>query len=58
MKLSLHTLPEVPLEAETISPDQLAGKSQQEVAHMPVFHGNRERTIGDFFTIKGEVKDG
>jgi formylmethanofuran dehydrogenase subunit C len=58
MKLSLHTLPEVPLEAETISPDQLVGKSPQEVARMPVFHGNREQTIGDFFTIKGEVKDG
>ena len=58
MKLSLHTLPEVPLEAETISTDQLAGKSQKEIAELPVFHGNKEQTIGDFFTIKGKVKDG
>lgn len=58
MKLSLHTLPEVPLEAELISPDQLAGKSQQEIANLPVFHGNKEQAIGDFFTIKGKVKDG
>src|SRR5665647_1861420 len=32
MKLSLHTLPQVPLEAETISPDLLLGKSASEVA--------------------------
>ena len=58
MKLSLHTLPEVPLEAEVISPDQLSGKTEAEAAALPVFHGNNQKTLGDFFSISGEVKDG
>ncbi len=58
MKLSLHTQPEVPLEAEVISPDQLSGKSESEVSALTVFHGNREQSLGDFFTVNGEVTDG
>jgi formylmethanofuran dehydrogenase subunit C len=58
MKLTLHTQPEVPLEAEVISPDQLAGKTAAEAAALPVFHGNNEQTLGDFFSISGEVTDG
>jgi formylmethanofuran dehydrogenase subunit C len=58
MKLSLHTLPEVPLEAEVISPDQLSGKTEAEAAALTVFHGNEKLTLGDFFTIRGEVKEG
>lgn len=58
MKLSLHTLPEVPLEAEAICPDRLLGKSAKEAAALPVFHGNQKAALGDFFTIQGEVKDG
>lgn len=56
MKLSLHTLPDVPLEAETISPAHLTGKSADQAAALPVFHGNRELTIGDFFTISDETE--
>ena len=58
MKLSLHTQPDVPLEAEVISPDQLSGKSVSEVAILPVYHGNDKKTLSDFFTITDEVKDG
>lgn len=58
MKLSLHTSPEVPLEAEVISPDQLSGKTVAEAEALTIFHGNEKLTLGDFFTISGEVKDG
>lgn len=59
MKLSLHTLPEVPLEADVISPDQLMGKTESEVAALTVFHGNNQKRLDDFFTISdGEVKEG
>ncbi len=58
MKLILHTQPEVPLEAEVISPDQLSGKTAEEAATLTVFHGNRQKKLGDFFTITGEVKEG
>ncbi len=57
MKLSLHTQPDVPLETEVISPDRLAGKTAQEVAALPVFHGNRALQLGDFFDISEDSKD-
>lgn len=57
MKLSLHTQPEVPLETEVISPDLLIGKSAEEVANLPVYYGNRQQNLGDFFTVSGTVKD-
>ncbi len=58
MKLSLHTLPEVPLEADVISPDQLSGKTVAEAKSLTIFHGNNKRTLGDFFTISDEGKEG
>lgn len=55
MKLSLHTLPEVPLEAEVIAPDHLSGLSETEVAALPVYHGNRKVELGDFFSVSGKL---
>ncbi len=55
MKLSLHTLPEVPLEAEVISPDKLQGLSESEVAALSIYHGNRKVPLGEFFTVSGTV---
>lgn len=54
LKLALHTTPEVPLEAEVICPDKLAGLSESEVTALPVFHGNRQVHLGDFFHAKGK----
>lgn len=51
MKLSLHTQPQVPLEAETLSPDAFMGLTEIEVAALPVYHGNELVSLGDFFTI-------
>lgn len=58
MKLTLHTPPEVPLEADVISADQFIGKSQSEIAALTIFHGNNPHKLSDFFTISGEIKDG
>ncbi len=58
MRLSLAATPEVPLEAEAICPDRLLGKSVKEACALPVFHGNQQATLGDFFTIRGELEDG
>jgi formylmethanofuran dehydrogenase subunit C len=57
MKLRLHTLPEVPLEAEVISPDALKGLSESEASALPVYHGNRKVPLGDFFEVSGEVNE-
>ncbi len=60
VKLKLKKKPDFPLEAETITPDKFAGKSAAEIKKLIVYHGNEEKTIGDFFTVTGtggEVND-
>jgi formylmethanofuran dehydrogenase subunit C len=51
--LTLQTTPAVPLEAEVISPDRLAGLSQAEIAALPVQYGNQKAALGDFFRVSG-----
>ncbi len=49
--LSLHTQPTVPLEAEVLTPNRLAGLTDLEIMALPVMHGNQTATIGDFFRV-------
>ena len=51
VQLTLHTQPSVPLEAEVLTPDRLAGLSASEIAVLPVMHGNQAATLGDFFHV-------
>lgn len=55
--LTLQTTSTIPLEAEVISPDRLAGLPQAEIAALPVQHGNEKLTLGDFFRISGSGND-
>ncbi len=52
--LTLREPPTVPLEAETITPDVTAGLTLDAVRALPVYHGKRKLTVGDFFTVAGE----
>ena len=52
-ELQLTTAPEVPLEAECLSPDRLLGLSQAGIERLQVLHGNREARVGDFFKVAG-----
>lgn len=54
LKLTLHTQPDVPLEAELLSPDQVSGLNDSAVAAIKVQHGNQSATVGDFFTVEGK----
>jgi formylmethanofuran dehydrogenase subunit C len=47
----------VPLEAESITPDTFAGRTRAEVERLPVLHGNAAATLGDFFTVRGDVDE-
>ena len=53
IKLKLKEKPKFPLEAESISPDNFAGKSAADIRKLVVYHGNEEKTIGDYFTVSG-----
>jgi formylmethanofuran dehydrogenase subunit C len=46
------------VEAEVITPDNLAGKSAAEVAALPVQHGNATAPLGEFFAVEGDAADG
>ena len=51
MKLKLHTKPEVPLEAESITPGVINKLKKKEIEKIKIFHGNREVNIADFFKV-------
>src|SRR3954451_15067337 len=45
--------PAVPLEAELLCPDRLAGASRDEIEALPVWHGNERTRVGEFFAVSG-----
>ena len=45
----------VPLEAESICPDVMAGLDHSAVRALPVFLGKKECCLDDFFTVDGEA---
>jgi formylmethanofuran dehydrogenase subunit C len=47
----------IPIEAECLTPDNLAGKSLAEITALPVQYGNAPAPLGDFFSIEGEAAD-
>jgi len=47
----------VPVEAQCISPDVFAGKNLDEIAKLPLWEGNKQRTLGELFEIEGEPSD-
>lgn len=57
MRLSLKAIPEVPLEADCISPDRLANLTVPEMERLTVFHGNRQVPLSEFFSIAGTPGD-
>jgi formylmethanofuran dehydrogenase subunit C len=55
--LKYHGTTTIPVEAECITPDRLAGKSQAEIAALPVQHGNQQARLDEFFTVEGDSSD-
>ena len=55
MKLILHTVPEVPVEAALISPHHLAGMNENDASKIQLHHGNQVVCIGDFFRVEGKT---
>ena len=53
LKLTLHTRPEAPLEAECVCPDRFKALDNRAIARLAVLHGNRPAKLGDFFDCRG-----
>lgn len=47
----------IPVEAECITPENLAGKSVAEIAALPVQVGNAPAPLGEFFRVRGDAGD-
>jgi formylmethanofuran dehydrogenase subunit C len=58
LHLRYHGNTTIPVEAECITPDQLAGKSVPEIEALPVQHGNTQVTLAEFFAVSGDAADG
>ncbi|MDD3042250.1 MAG: formylmethanofuran dehydrogenase subunit C, partial [Methanosarcinaceae archaeon] len=54
VKLSLKEANKIPIEAEYITPDAFAGKTKEEIETLPVWYGNEQHPIGDFFKVELE----
>jgi formylmethanofuran dehydrogenase subunit C len=54
LTLTLREPPAVPLEAEGLTPDRLAGLGRGEIEALTVWHGNRRARLADFFTLSGD----
>src|ERR687889_1621710 len=57
LTLRLREQPSVPLEAELLCPDRLAGASRAEIEALPVWHGNERTRVGEFFAVSGAGGD-
>ncbi len=55
--LTLKEQPNVPLEAEVLSPDRMAGLGHDAIRALPVFLGKRQRRLDDFFEVDGADSD-
>ncbi|MFO0847650.1 MAG: formylmethanofuran dehydrogenase subunit C [Gemmataceae bacterium] len=56
--LTLRRQPDVPLELDGITPDRLVGLGEDDIARLPVAHGNRSEPLGEFFTVAGSADYG
>ena len=55
LTLTLREQPDVPLDADVLTPDRLAGAD--DVAALPLWHGNERARVGDFFAVSGSGDD-
>jgi formylmethanofuran dehydrogenase subunit C len=55
--LTLKQAPHVPLEAEVLTPDVLAGLDHDAVRALPVVLGKRQCRVDDFFDVEGPGSD-
>jgi formylmethanofuran dehydrogenase subunit C len=55
LTLTLRTEPDVPLEADVLTPDRLAGA--EDVTALPLWHGKERTRVGEFFAVSGSGDD-
>lgn len=51
VKLTLRTPPDLPVEAQSLIPENFAGKDQADIGALPLLLGNRPAVVADFFDV-------
>lgn len=54
LKMKIKALPPTPIEGEILTPDQLAGRSVNEILNLETWRGNRRVKLSELFTVEGE----
>jgi formylmethanofuran dehydrogenase subunit C len=57
LQLRYHGTSPIPIEADCLTPDNLADKSLADIAALNVQHGNRTEPLGAFFDVAGDPAD-
>jgi formylmethanofuran dehydrogenase subunit C len=57
LTLTLKRTSNVPLEVEGITPDGALGKSLAEIEKLPIFQGNAQLPLAEFFSVAGDPAD-
>lgn len=57
LTLALQHTSDLPIEAECVAPDRLAGLSVAEIERLPVRQGNRTLALADVFAVAGTAAD-
>jgi formylmethanofuran dehydrogenase subunit C len=52
VRLTLRTSPDLPVEAETLNPENVTGKRPDEIEALPLLVGNRQESVGDHFQVE------
>lgn len=54
VEFKLHQPLQVPVECDQLTPDQLMGRSLDDIRQIPAFYGRRQKQIGDLFQVSGD----
>lgn len=57
LQITLKATSSVPLEVEGIVPSVCQDKTLSEIKELPIFHGNREVPLAEFFDVSGDAAD-
>lgn len=57
IQLTLKQEPDIPIEADCITPTNLAGKTAAQIGKLEVVQGNRSLPLDDFFKIEGSASE-
>jgi formylmethanofuran dehydrogenase subunit C len=58
LKLTYIGQTSVPVEIEGVTPDAVRGKDVAEIERLPIYHGNQQVPLAEFFRVEGTADDG